>query len=76
VRIATELHLFSHLGSKTLTTTQMSREVGADTELMGRVLRGLAAFGAVTEVGPDTWTAAPGYALFKDRNFEDAFAPW
>ncbi|MCJ1308307.1 hypothetical protein MMC25_001960 [Agyrium rufum] len=73
VRIAADLRLFSTLANKTLSLSELAKVVGAELDLLERVLRSLTAFGALTEVSPKRFTSSPTYALFQEPSFEAAF---
>ncbi|KAJ9322302.1 hypothetical protein DTO027B5_6283 [Paecilomyces variotii] len=74
VRIASRLGLFRVLkesnGPKTL--KELATATRADEVLLARVLRALAAFGAILEVNEDGYAFAPSYELFANQTFADS----
>ncbi|KAH8701259.1 O-methyltransferase-domain-containing protein [Phaeosphaeriaceae sp. PMI808] len=72
---ALDLELFPCLqagGGEPKSLASLSTATGADQTLLKRILRVLAASGAVKENGNNTYTLAPNYSLFADRTFNNS----
>ncbi|KAK0511298.1 hypothetical protein JMJ35_005871 [Cladonia borealis] len=59
-RIGSDLHLFEILSKQddSTSTRKLAESTGADEMLLGRILRYLASFGMIEEVGEDQWAAS------------------
>lgn len=75
VNTALDLGLFPLLhadNGKPKSLRSLSTDIGADQLLLKRIIRVLAASGAVKEHGHDTYTLAPSYMLFANPAFNNS----
>lgn len=59
LQIGNDIDLFSHLGRGTNSLSQLAETTHVDPALLSRILKHLAAVGAITETGADSYTPAP-----------------
>ncbi|TVY76147.1 Demethylsterigmatocystin 6-O-methyltransferase, partial [Lachnellula suecica] len=74
VRIAIDLKLFALLKDDVKTLDQLAEATKATPDLLRRVLRSLAANGAVKEVEVDKYALSPTYELFANPAFAEGLA--
>ncbi|KAI0554401.1 S-adenosyl-L-methionine-dependent methyltransferase [Xylaria curta] len=78
VKVGFDLRLFKHLAESTnaLSADEIARKVGAQKELMERILRHLASFNAIEEVGKQQFTANRVTKNLAQRSAEAGICHW
>ncbi|EHK97284.1 putative Sterigmatocystin 8-O-methyltransferase [Glarea lozoyensis 74030] len=74
IRIAIDLKLFSILKDGEKSLTELAEVTKATPELLGRILRSLAANGAIKETSNDKYALSPTFSLFANPTFAAGLA--